>query len=101
MAQSAVSSALLASTSRRSNTDVLDSTIPFQYAIIAPTTPGVYSSTTSTYTCLETGPYLFSLSAAVPGRLLLLIYAHSCCEAYMLLFYSLIFRYAAFKMHVI
>lgn len=67
MVSSAASSALLATTSEPANTTLVNYAIPFQNPVITPTIPGTYSAATYTYTCTQTGPYLFSVSAAVPA----------------------------------
>jgi len=68
MVPTAVSSALLTTTSLQPNATLHNYAIPFQNPVITPTVPGAYTAATYTYTCVQTGPYLFSLSAAVPGK---------------------------------
>jgi len=70
MVSSAAASSLLATTSEAANTTLVNYAIPFQNPVVTPTIPGTYSAATYTYTCTQTGPYLFSVSAAVPGMLL-------------------------------
>jgi len=67
MSRSAVASSLLAKTSLPANYTLVSYAIPFQNPIVTPTQAGAYTAATNTYTCLQTGPYLFSVSAAVPG----------------------------------
>ena len=68
MVPTAVSSALLTTTNHRPNTTLVNYAIPFSNPIVTPTIPGTYSAATYTYTCIQSGPYLFSVSAAVPGK---------------------------------
>ena len=69
MVPSAAASSLLATTSEPANTTLQNYAIPFQNPIITPTIPGSYSAATYTYICTQTGPYLFSVTAAVPRML--------------------------------
>jgi len=68
MRPTAVSSCLLATTSSQTNATLVDYAIPFQTPIVTPSIPGVYSAASYSYTCLQSGPYLFSVTAGVPGR---------------------------------
>jgi len=69
MDRSAVASTLLATTalSLPANSTLISYAIPFLNPLITPTQPGAYSAATYMYTCLQSGPHLFSVSAAVPG----------------------------------
>ena len=67
MTQSATSSSLLAASSLGPNAQVTSYSIPFQNPLVRPSVGGTYDTTTSTYTCRQSGPYLFSISAAVAG----------------------------------
>jgi len=66
MVSSAAQSALLANTRLTPNTVFSEYTIPFANPVVTPI-QSAYSAATYTYTCLQTGPYLFSVSAGVPG----------------------------------
>jgi len=67
MDRSAVASTLLATTYQPANSTLISYAIPFQKSVISPTQPGAYNAATYRYTCLQTGPHLFSVTAAVPG----------------------------------
>ena len=73
MTPSAAASSLLAITSEPANTTLVNYAIPFQNPVITPTLPGTYSAATYTYTCTQTGPYLFSVTAAVPRTLFVVL----------------------------
>jgi hypothetical protein len=66
MTSTAVGSALYAVTSLPAGSIILDYNIPFGSPLISPSVLNTYNSATYTYTCTFTGPYLFSVTAAVP-----------------------------------
>ena len=73
MVSTAAASSLLAITSEAANTTLQNYAIPFDNPVITPTIPGTYSAATYTYTCTQTGPYLFAVTAPVPGMLFVVI----------------------------